>query len=1098
MRFAFRSMLLLLVSALACSGQVLYEYDAAAGGATNAVSIQSPVVQGWAESGLGSGVSVGGVYDGTNFAWNISDDSSSLIPHYEKTLSANDLIQMFSSGWEFEFTVKAVRSEVYSGFCAWGVSTGSDPGWNLTERERVGFAVNYIPASNAFQIVPTHGGTVTLAAGAADAFHTIRCVGAEGASTYEFFVDGISQGMFDIKDGSSNNHYDEKLRVGSGSTDGIGHEAEWSRIRLSVNEPLMIVLATNGETLIDEEGATSDSFTVELAQQPSNTVTVTVAPPSGSTDIDFGAGPGVPIGLVFTTNNWNSAQTVSVTAVDDAAEDGDKDILVTLLAASTDTVFDGAQKAALVTILDNDLVVQEINFSSQPFISPKGAFVTSSNAYHTFRIPGMVIAADGSVLAFADGRRGYGQDPRIEDNAPMDAVMRRSTDHGKTWDDLTVIDSGFKSTGAKVDFADPTPVLDETTGDVFLFYGQWPDSGPITANWGQDPDSADGNHVVWVQSSSDHGVTWSGPTQILYPDEPNETPDGLYWRNAEPGPGNGIQLQHQNSPSLNGRLVIPAKRSGSSTPTGSAGSRPFVYYSDDHGATWQVGDVTDGPAANEDEVVELNDGTLLLDARQNSGSYRRRHKSTDGGINWGPNLGDDIAITRVDCSMARYSSVREGQDRNRILFSGPLGPGRANAAVWVSYDEGQSFINPVQLNNESSAYSVVARMADGSIGAFFETEHLGAGYGDITLYNFNIDFLEGMIHPRKLTHHDGFGNPIDRSRGGTGWSGSWSAGATFTDVAEDEFGSASIMVADFDRGRSFGRMDLVGAQSTERSLSRPINLGTDGRTYVSLLVSRQLDESANGMVDEELRVELRDFGGAAQASFGIDSTEAFFIDGLGARQTSHTGGFSLTEPYLLVLKIASSATGDDQLFFKVYANNTFCSGSVESDVSWTLVGDTGASSSAILEQIALVGSADAHWSVDEIRIGETWSSVAGEDTDEDGLDDAWEIKHFFTLAATDGSGDADQDTMSDADEEEAGTDPHDPASRFAAAIQGDGDGLQLSWSSVDGRFYGIASSTNLPEGSWQPEQSGIFAAPPTNTILLSPTGDQAFYRIILE
>ncbi len=342
---------------------------------------------------------------------------------------------------------------------------------------------------------------------------------------------------------------------------------------------------------------------------------------------------------------------------------------------------------------------EEIQSVSRPFVSAKGDYVTERDRYHTFRIPGMIVAQDGSVLLFAEGRRGDGSDPRRDENAPIDLVMRRSVDQGSTWEPLVVIETGFRPNGGLLDFADPTPVLDATTGVVFLFYGQWPDVAPITVAHGQDPDSGDGNQVVWVRSSADHGKTWSDRKQVVYPDEPDETGDGLYWRQAEPGPGSGIQLRWQDPDG--GRLVIPAKRAGSMTPDGPSTVRPFVYYSDDHGESWQVGSVTAGPDANEDEVVELADGTVLLDARQNSGDVRRRHISTDGALTWGPDRPDNIPITPVDGSMVRYSAARAGDDRDRILFSGPRGESglnRNNITVWTSYDEGQTFINPVTFN----------------------------------------------------------------------------------------------------------------------------------------------------------------------------------------------------------------------------------------------------------------------------------------------------------------------------------------------------------------------------------------------------------------
>ena len=359
----------------------------------------------------------------------------------------------------------------------------------------------------------------------------------------------------------------------------------------------------------------------------------------------------------------------------------------------------------------------------------------------------MIVALDGSILLFAEGRRGDGSDPRRDENAPIDLVMRRSDDQGETWEPLVVIESGFRPNGRLLDFADPTPVLDASTGVIFLFYGQWPDIAPTTVAHGQDPTSAEGNHVVWVRSSSDHGGTWSDREQVVYPDEPGETEDGLYWRQAEPGPGSGIQLGWQDSDQdRNGRLVIPAKRSGSATPDGPAVVTPFVYYSDDHGGSWHVGSVTPGPDANEDEVVELADGTLLLDARQNSGDVRRRHRSTDGGSTWGPDQSDNIPIARVDGSMVRYSAVRAGHDRDRILFSAPRGSAgldRNNITLWTSYDEGGTFVNPVSFSRGFAAYSVMQRLTDSSIGLAVETaSDAGEPYGGITFFRVSLADLE--------------------------------------------------------------------------------------------------------------------------------------------------------------------------------------------------------------------------------------------------------------------------------------------------------------------------------------------------------------------
>ena len=48
--------------------------------------------------------------------------------------------------------------------------------------------------------------------------------------------------------------------------------------------------------------------------------------------------------------------------------------------------------------------------------------------YHTYRIPSLIVAPKGTVLAFCEGRKnGRG------DTGDIDLVLKRSTDGGKTW-----------------------------------------------------------------------------------------------------------------------------------------------------------------------------------------------------------------------------------------------------------------------------------------------------------------------------------------------------------------------------------------------------------------------------------------------------------------------------------------------------------------------------------------------------------------------------------------------------------------------------------------------------------------------------------------
>lgn len=68
-------------------------------------------------------------------------------------------------------------------------------------------------------------------------------------------------------------------------------------------------------------------------------------------------------------------------------------------------------------------------------------FVARQDGYHTYRIPGMVMTLDGTLLAYATVR-----DADIWDYGNYDTVLRRSTDGGKTWSPMEVLLDGGKST----------------------------------------------------------------------------------------------------------------------------------------------------------------------------------------------------------------------------------------------------------------------------------------------------------------------------------------------------------------------------------------------------------------------------------------------------------------------------------------------------------------------------------------------------------------------------------------------------------------------------------------------------------------------------
>lgn len=106
------------------------------------------------------------------------------------------------------------------------------------------------------------------------------------------------------------------------------------------------VTESGGSTDVAEGGAT-DSYTLVLTSQPSADVTITIA---GDADVDADLAS-----VTFTSADWDMPQTVTVTAVDDAAAEGTHTGTITHSASSADAGYDGAAVPDVVAnITDNE------------------------------------------------------------------------------------------------------------------------------------------------------------------------------------------------------------------------------------------------------------------------------------------------------------------------------------------------------------------------------------------------------------------------------------------------------------------------------------------------------------------------------------------------------------------------------------------------------------------------------------------------------------------------------------------------------------------------------------------------------------------------
>lgn len=233
--------------------------------------------------------------------------------------------------------------------------------------------------------------------------------------------------------------------------------------------------------------------------------------------------------------------------------------------------------------------------------------------------------------------------------------------------------------------------------------------------------------------SDDDGFTWSAPINLTAQAKVNTN-----WGVCFNGPGHGIQLR-------DGTLLFPSQH----TDPGGVNARVFFIYSTKHGASWLASpDVNTNlpPQLNENQMVELNSGQIMVSSRAPSGggglrvwsTYTRGTTLSDG--HWSPltYLNPDPVC---QASFVRHSATRERALHNRLLFGHPTSTSaRVNFTLRLSEGEGRTWAIARQIASRPAAYSDLAVLPDGTVGLLYETGDASA-YETLTFVRFDLDWL---------------------------------------------------------------------------------------------------------------------------------------------------------------------------------------------------------------------------------------------------------------------------------------------------------------------------------------------------------------------
>lgn len=345
-----------------------------------------------------------------------------------------------------------------------------------------------------------------------------------------------------------------------------------------------------------------------------------------------------------------------------------------------------------------------------------------------YRIPALAEAPNGWILAAFDAR------PHNCQDAPQanSIVQRISKDGGRSFEPQHVVAAGHDGVD-KYGYSDPSYVVDRQTGEVFLFFVKSYDAGFGTSQAGVDP-SARTVLQAAVTSSIDNGVTWSEP-RIITADITNSES----WISRFASSGAGIQLTYGEQA---GRLIQQY-----TIKELDGRYRAVSVFSDDHGATWHAGTPV-GDHMDENKVVELSDGRVMLNSRSSDGNGCRYVAiSRDGGATYGPVIREtQLPDPENNAQIARaFPDAPEGSAQAKVLLYSSSSPSdRIDGLVRVSIDDGKTWSAGRQFTTGPMAYSVIAALshkAGGGYGLLYEGDNNNIMYTRISL-----DWLNGQLN----------------------------------------------------------------------------------------------------------------------------------------------------------------------------------------------------------------------------------------------------------------------------------------------------------------------------------------------------------------
>ncbi len=415
--------------------------------------------------------------------------------------------------------------------------------------------------------------------------------------------------------------------------------------------------------------------------------------------------------------------------------------------ATLGAVIDAAVTGITYTCNENETT---LDLTSVGDPSDRGAMVFNTRSYpflprdngsRVYRIPAMVVANDGSIVAAVDKR--YDSHTDIGGGHVIDIVVRRSTDGGKTWGTPVVVAKGDNSSDATCGYGDPS-LIKGNDGKIYCIFG----AGNIGYFYGLNR--------ICVSVSEDNGVTWSSsasnpPADIVSTGKLTDHASS-YGSNTCYGLYDYFVTSGRGLCTSEGYLMglLPAQpytNEGKTEKT--SNSHDYIFYSTDKGATWHISENAIFTGGDEAKVIQANDGSLLASVRQgnnrgfNTATYTANGDGTltfTMGTQW--NNAQLNAGGYANNQDIFYFQRETDEGKTDVIFHSMTTGQHANLKLYYSTDKGRNWTEFLNVQTKGTRYVTMEKSPAGSLYLLFEDQSLNSAGGYTDYNHYPINFLE--------------------------------------------------------------------------------------------------------------------------------------------------------------------------------------------------------------------------------------------------------------------------------------------------------------------------------------------------------------------